>query len=208
MSSAADQPRLVLVRHGQIQANVAGLWHGETDSSLTPTGRRQARRLSRHMEKMEAPFAALYSSPLQRCTTTALPIARRLKLAIHTEPGLREYTLGEWEGMAFSDLARHHDFFRRSTRDPEFAPPGGESLAGAATRIVGTLDRIASVHEAGDRVLVICHGAILAVALASLIDGDAAVWGNYQFGNCSLTEISLKPTPVVHRFNETHHAGS
>ena len=30
--------RLWLVRHGQIQANVDGRWHGSTDSPLTAAG--------------------------------------------------------------------------------------------------------------------------------------------------------------------------
>ena len=33
--------RLWLVRHGQIQANVDGRWHGSTDSPLTATGEAQ-----------------------------------------------------------------------------------------------------------------------------------------------------------------------
>ncbi|MFM7119070.1 MAG: phosphoglycerate mutase family protein, partial [Gammaproteobacteria bacterium] len=36
--------QLLLVRHGQIRANIKGHWHGSTDSPLTWTGHRQARK--------------------------------------------------------------------------------------------------------------------------------------------------------------------
>jgi broad specificity phosphatase PhoE len=196
---------ILLLRHGQILANVHGRWHGSTDSALTWRGRRQVRRTARHLANSEPHISAIYSSPLQRCVGTAESVAKRLDVEVEIRDELREYAIGEWEDMPFRDLAEHHDFVNKATADPEFAPPGGESLSAVAQRIVRAVNDIHSAHPADAKVLVVGHGAAMAVALASLIDQDPAGWTNYHFANCSLTELVLSPAPYVNFFNSIQH---
>lgn len=196
---------LLLLRHGQILANRRGLWHGSTDSALTWRGRLQARRTARHLEAHHPHLRAIYSSPLQRCQRTAEQVGRRFDLQPQVLDDLREYAIGDWEGMPFHVLAREHDFVTRATTDPEFAPPGGESLAEVAGRIVPVIRQIHDQHEPDAQVLVVGHGAALAIALGSLIDSSPEHWTNYHFANCSLTELMLSPSPYVNFFNSTQH---
>jgi broad specificity phosphatase PhoE len=118
--------------------------------------------------------------------------------------GLAEYAIGEWEGLAFSHLREKHDFFARAAADPHFAPPGGETLAAVSRRIVTALWEIHGRHE-GERVLIVGHGAALAVGLGSLLDEDPRRWVDYPVANCSLTELVLSPSPYVNFFNSTYH---
>lgn len=196
---------LLLVRHGQIKANRLGHWHGSTDSPLTWRGRRQARRTARHIRANHAPLQAIYSSPLERCRHTAEAIARETGLEVRVHEGLREYAIGEWEGLPFQLLAEQHRFVEQATRDHDFAPPGGETLRQVADRIVPAVREIHERHAADARVLVVGHGAALAVALGSLLHQDPARWTSYHFANCSLTELVLSPAPYVNFFNATHH---
>ena len=94
---------LLLLRHGQIRANVAGRWHGSTDSPLTWTGRRQAKRTARYLARNE-PITAIYSSPLQRCRNTAAAVGKALNIPVEVHPELREYAIGEWEDLPFRHL--------------------------------------------------------------------------------------------------------
>jgi broad specificity phosphatase PhoE len=119
-------------------------------------------------------------------------------------PALSEYAIGEWEGLAFSHLAETHDFVGRALADHHFAPPGGETLAQVSERIVAALRDIHDRHQ-GERVLVVGHGAAMAVALGSLLNGDPACWIEYPVANCSLTELVLSPSPYVNFFNSTQH---
>ena len=196
---------ILLLRHGQILANVHGRWHGSTDSALTWRGRRQVRRTARHLASSEPHISAIYSSPLQRCVGTAESVARRLDIEVEIRDELREYAIGEWEDMPFRELAENHDFVNKATADPEFAPPGGESLSAVAQRIVAAVNDIHGAHPADAKVLLVGHGAAMAVALASLIDQDPAGWTNYHFANCSLTELVLSPAPYVNFFNSIQH---
>jgi len=191
--------QLLLVRHGMIKANKLGHWHGSTDSALTRRGRRQVTTLAQKLR--DRPVQAIYASPLQRCQATASGIARMITQDVITHPGLREWSIGDWEGTPYDTLTRDHDFFRMTSEDLHYAPPGGESVHQVSERIVESLRAIGSAHRG--EVVVVSHGAALAVAVASLLDGDPTLWGNYSFANCSVTELVLEPTPVLSSYNVT-----
>ncbi len=232
--------RLVLLRHGRIAANRDGLWHGSTDSELLPQGQRQARRTARFLVQREPEFAAVYSSPLQRCQDTAAAFvdlwnrnaereARRAAVAdwfrqrlgalapssqeglppqplsITTLHDLREYSIGDWEGMSFADLAREHQFIERSCEDLDYAAPGGESLRQVSERYRQALLQIDARHADTEDVLVVGHGAAFAVALATLINDAPDKWRDYGIDNCGLSELTLGPWPELLSLNHTAH---
>ena len=72
--------RLWLVRHGRIEANVSGHWHGSTDSPLDAVGRQQVEAVGRWFAGSGLKIEAIYSSPLQRTRHTAEAIGRALEL--------------------------------------------------------------------------------------------------------------------------------
>ena len=198
---------LLLVRHGQIRANVDGCWHGSTDSPLTWRGRRQATRTARHLAKLSKRPTHIYSSPLERCRHTADQIGRRLNIEPDIEDDLREYSIGEWEGMRFADLASEHDFVSRAKADPHFTPPGGESLAAVTQRMSAAVEALHTSHSGAEdaRLVIVSHGAAMAVLLGELLHESPARWVDYHFANCSVTELVLSPAPYVNFFNSTHH---
>lgn len=195
---------LVLVRHGEIAANAARIWHGSTDSHLTELGVAQAGRTAAHLAAREPRPLALYTSPLARTRATAAAIAARLGLEARIEPGLAEYGIGELEGQSYADLFQVHRFFERITADAEFAPPGGESPRQVIARVSDALARIARAHR-GEQVVVVSHGAALGLALGALIDGDWNQWQRYHLSNCALSELVLEPAPRLLSWNKTEH---
>lgn len=197
--------KLLLIRHGQIEANVAGRWHGATDSPLTLTGRRQVARLARRMRTQWAELEAIYTSPLQRCRDTADAIATLLAQPVILDDDLREYGIGELEDTSFDALHAQHDFFSRIKANADYAPRGGDSVNAVAQRIVQALRRIHTQHPVSRPIAIVSHGAAMAIALATLLDGDPNRWTNYHFDNCSITELQLEPEPLIAAFNQTEH---
>jgi broad specificity phosphatase PhoE len=195
---------LVLVRHGEIAANAARVWHGSTDSELTELGRAQAERTAVHLAGRAPRPVALYTSPLARTRETARSIGRRLGLEPVVEPGLAEYGIGELEGESYEDLLRVHGFFARIADDPEFAPPGGESPRQVVARMSEALGRLARTHR-GDEVVIVSHGAALGLTLGALLDRDATQWQRYHLSNCALSELVLEPAPRLLSWNRTEH---
>lgn len=201
--SAVERSVLTLVRHGETSANVEGVWHGSTDTALTELGQRQAVRVAEHLSRTHRDACAVYSSPLERARHTAAPIAAGLDLEVQVEEDLREYHLGEWEGVSYAELTSRHRLFKRMQADPDWKPGGGESARQVAERLSGALQAVAHRHP-GRRVVVVSHGGGLTLALGLLLDRDPSTWRRVM-SNCAVTELAFEPEPRLLAFNETQH---
>ncbi len=197
-------PTLYLIRHGEIRANADGRWHGATDSPLTSAGRRQAGRTATHL-LARVKFEAIYSSPLKRCLDTARVLAKLTGQDVLLDDDLREFTIGELENTSFRVLNAEFDFFNKLRADSDYTPRGGESLNAVARRMVRALHRIHERHAAAEHVAVVSHGAALAIALATLLHDDPKRWTEFMVANCSVTELTLQPRPLVGAYNHTGH---
>lgn len=195
--------RLLLVRHGQIPANLEQRWHGSTDHGLTEQGRWQAQQVAAFIARTRPDVAAIYSSPLQRAVATARAIGEALGIPVMQSPGLAEYGIGVFENERFSDLADRHRFFAQA-EDLAWAPAGGESLGGVAERVVAAWREITGAHP-GREVVAVSHGAAIAIGIARLMHDDPRKWTGYHTRNTSITEVALDPTPQVLRFDALDH---
>ena len=195
---------LILIRHGQIQANLDKRWHGWTDSALTDMGITQAERVAERLHKEHPDISALYASPLQRTFNTAQKIADILQLEVITEPRIKEYGIGVWEGETFSDLHSKFNFFQQVNANPDYAPEQGESIAAVGDRVSTALQSFLSRHP-GEKVVAVSHGAAMALGLAGLLDKDWYAWNKYQFLNTSVTELALGQEPKLLRLNCVEH---
>ncbi len=134
-------------------------------------------------------------------------MGKALNIPVEVHPELREYAIGEWEDLPFRHLYNEFDFVNLARTDLDFAPPGGESLRQVSARMVPAIHEVHERHvnHTDEKILLVSHGAALAVALATLLEADPAEWVNYHFANCGLTELVLKPQPYVNFFNFTLH---
>ncbi len=196
--------RLLLVRHGQITANLEARWHGSTDGALTERGREEARRVADHLARTRPGAAAVYTSPLQRARDTGAPIAGALGVSLVVEDGLAEYGIGVLENELFEELLGRHRFFEQIEADPHWAPSGGESLHAVGDRVRAAWNSIAHRHPGGE-VVVVSHGAAIAIGLASLLHDDLRVWPRYRLRNTSVSEIELEPSPRLLAFDLVDH---
>jgi len=194
---------LTLIRHGETQANLDGVWHGSTDTPLTERGHAQAARVAAWASEHLADTVAVYSSPLQRAHHTAQAIGGTLSLAPQTDTGLGEYDLGAWEGVTYRDLYSQYRLWEHMKTDPDFAPHGGESPRQVSDRFTESLRRIATLHRE-ERVIVVTHGGALSLGLAQIVSGTYTEWGSVM-DNCAVTELVLEPEVQLLSFNRTEH---
>ncbi len=194
---------LTIVRHGQTSANLDGVWHGSTNTALTPHGRRQAAAVGDWIHAHLQPVVAVYASPLDRAHHTARAIGDRLGLAPELDADLAEYDLGRWEGMSFETLFEEKKLFHHMKTDPGYRPHGGESPRQVGDRLAGALRRIAERHP-GERAVVVSHGGALSIAFGVLLENDYGSWGR-MMKNCAVSELVLEPRAELLRFNYTDH---
>ncbi len=151
-----------LVRHGQTDWNLAGIYQGQSDIPLNATGIKQASELALKLKGTH--FDAIYSSDLKRARQTAEIIAEQVGAPVFIDPRLREIKQGVWEGMTIEEVKQK--FAPDFNRDPELInvprAEGAESLAEVITRMVEAANEIHNRHN-GSRVLLASHGLAVAV---------------------------------------------
>lgn len=184
------QTRLILIRHGETDDNVARRIAGWRESELTELGLVQARRAAEFVAATYHPEAIL-TSPAKRARLTAEPLARSLGLRPVVLEGLRELHFGEVEGWTLDEMKeRLPEVLRRTLDDTDldFGWPGGETRRAFYERIRRTFDEIVAA-QAGHTVAVVTHGGFVSSLLADLAEGKPAAWRRYDSANCSVAEI-------------------
>ena len=191
---------LLLVRHGESEANAGGLLVGRAESPLTAAGRDQvaalARRLSAHH------VGRVVSSPLGRAQETA----RALGLGpVEIDPRWVEVDYGSYEGQALQAVPA--EVWRSWRADPAYRPPGGESLAEVGARVRAACEELFERDGAGARaeadVVVVSHVSPIKAAVAwALGAGDDLAW-RLQLSTGSLTRVGWGAAgPVLTGYNE------
>lgn len=155
-------PLLVLVRHGQSTWNLENRFTGETDIPLTALGRDEARLAGTRLR--DIPFTHGFTSVLQRAIDTMtllLEEAHQPGLPVTRNLALNERNYGELQGLNKTEVAKQYGdqqvaIWRRSyaTR-----PPGGESLADTAARVIPYYqNEIEPLLKNGQNILIVAHG--------------------------------------------------
>jgi glucosyl-3-phosphoglycerate phosphatase len=179
--------RIVLLRHGQTDYNVAGRMQGHLDSVLTEVGHEQAAEA--------APVIAalgpdrLISSDLRRAVDTAEVVGVACGLPVKFDARLRETHLGDWQGNTVAEIETDYPGAIATWRsDPAWAPPGGESRVAVVERsrpVVDELDAEFTDSPGGSTVLLVAHGGLIAGLVTGLMELPTATWPSFGgLGNC------------------------
>ncbi|MBQ7935479.1 MAG: histidine phosphatase family protein, partial [Clostridia bacterium] len=98
---------LLLIRHGQSEANIKNLFAGHTDAELSPLGKQQAQVTARYI-KDNYQVDRVYASDLQRAYETGKATADRYGLEVIAVEGMREIFGGDWENLSYELLEKEY----------------------------------------------------------------------------------------------------
>ena len=185
-----NQTRLLLIRHGETEWNIEGRLQGWRDSPLSKHGLGQAMRLAESL--VGAASVALVCSDAGRALTTANAIGMRIDLTPRADPRLREISFGQFEGhisaaMPIDILAAKEGIMAMDPTCTQ-ALPGGESPATVSARVWSCLDELAAQH-AGETVLVVTHGGVLASVLRTVLGIPPGAPRRYRIGNTAIVHL-------------------
>ncbi|MDB5889375.1 MAG: phosphoglycerate mutase [Polaromonas sp.] len=183
-----EATRIIAIRHGETLWNAATRIQGQLDIPLNETGHRQARRLAAALK--DEPITAIYASDLARAQQTASYLASELGLAVRPEPAIRERGFGEFEGRTFAEIETTlpEQALRWRTRDPDFAPVGGESLIDLRSRVVGAAGRLAASHP-GELIVMVAHGGVMDVLYRAATRLDIQAPRTWALGNAAINRL-------------------
>jgi probable phosphoglycerate mutase len=191
-----------LLRHG-LTAQTGRLLYGRMPGiDLDHRGRAQADELVSRFDGVRV--TAVYSSPLERCMQTVVPLAAARRLQVRTDEGLLEMDAGSWTGRTLRQLRRAKAWEMVQRSPSAFAfPGGGEAFPEAQARAVASIERIARRHRRG-AVVVATHGDILRIAIAHFAAAPLDAFQRIVVDTVGVSVLELGgPRPHVLLVNDT-----
>jgi ribonuclease H / adenosylcobalamin/alpha-ribazole phosphatase len=196
----------LLLRHGETALSTERRFAGRGDIPLTPAGRRQAAAAARALSARGG-VEVIMTSPLQRARRTAEAVAAATGAPLQVEDDLVEADFGKWEGLTFAEAAAQWPAEMAAwLASADAAPPGGESFATVARRVLGALDRLLAAHRRRTVVIVSHVTPIKTLACRAILAPPAALF-RIHLDVASLCEIDwfADGPALVRSLNDTAH---
>ena len=155
-----------LLRHGECEGGA--IFRGTFDALLSERGLQQ---MQDKCHQANTQWDAIFSSPLKRCAEFAQTWSEDSRSTFKIDERLREMSFGEWEGQLIEDvMVQDTDRFKQWQLDPNLhTPPNGEPLTKVQHRALDVVRSVEQNHQ-NKHVLLICHGGLIRVLLASLLE--------------------------------------
>ncbi|TAH63110.1 MAG: histidine phosphatase family protein [Gottschalkiaceae bacterium] len=179
--------KFILVRHGETEANIGGIYSGWTDFPLTEKGNKDiqatARALKRYMD-----IDIIYSSPLNRALSTAKAISAAINKEIQVVPNLKEMNFGIFDGKERKYIQKNHSSEWDSWLKDyvNYRIPQGENLLDVYDRIVDFIDMLI---EKDKSCIIVTHGGIIQTMITHLLDLDLDKMWHFQCPPAGYVEI-------------------
>lgn len=179
---------MILVRHA-VTAETGKKLSGRLPGiPLSDEGVDAAWAVAAGLAKLE--FAAVYTSPIQRCRETAAILAAPHRLKPRVAQGVVEVEYGSWSGRTLKSLYRLR-LWKSLMADPAgFRFPEGETLEEVRVRAVRTVERIAKTH-AKSTVLIVSHGDVIRSIAASALGGSVELIHRLHVAPLGITVVDL-----------------
>jgi 2,3-bisphosphoglycerate-dependent phosphoglycerate mutase len=192
---------LVLIRHAlPVRLKVD---EGPADPPLSEEGVAQAKAMADVFPA--GSLDALYTSPLLRARQTAAPLEANTGLTAEVVDGVAEW---DRDANAYIPIEQ----LRQESPEAWAALSSGElhrlgiDVDGFLGRVNGALDAIATAHP-GERVGVVCHGGVINVYLAGVLQLPRLLFFQPGYTSLSRVAITRDGRRGILSINETQHLG-
>jgi broad specificity phosphatase PhoE len=178
--------KIYMVRHGKAAAG----WDGDADPGLDVTGHAQAEAVAQDLAARLTSPVTVYTSPLQRCRETAMPLATMWQTQAIVEPRVAEIP------SPIEDLVARTEWLRRVmagswaelSSDPESA---GIDFARWQSDVVAALVTLGASHD----IVVFSHFIALNAAFCAATGADQIV--AFRPDNCSVSVFETDGTALT-----------
>ncbi len=206
--------RYIGYRHGQSNANVAGIissdydigcFVGEGDHGLTAQGRKQAHEATKSLvelvgkERFERGDVIFVSSPFSRAKQTAEQtkgelLKMGLDVPMEINEGLRERCFGDFDQLA---LIYYNKVWPVDLVNSENTQYGVESVAEVCERVLGVVRSLEDKYE--NKVCILTSHADTLQITQTLFSGeDPRYFSQHRFKNCEAREL-IDPSIIGRR---------
>ena len=179
--------KFYLLRHGETEWNKLGKFQGLTDVSLNERGLSQARDSARASLLWD--HAVIYASTLTRTVQVAEEVRKISGAPVVTDPGLRELSLGDLEGVTGTEMrAGWPDVFSTWRSNPaEVEMPNGETLTQLQERAWQVVLEIEEAHDGVPGIIVVSHNFTIRTIVCAVLGIPLLNFHRMSLGLGSLT---------------------
>ncbi|MEE3651036.1 MULTISPECIES: adenosylcobalamin/alpha-ribazole phosphatase [unclassified Brenneria] len=183
--------RLFLVRHGQTEANLSGVFCGSTDVGLTENGVAQARQTAGWLA--DVVFSSAVSSALWRAKQTAEIVLAARGITAIADPCLNEMHFGDWEMRHHRDL-QHEDAEGWAAWVADWqqaSPTGGEAFPAFAARVENFAQTLLTQNTKHNQ-LIVAHQGGLSLLLATLLAMPPSAMWHFHFDQDAYSVLDIQ----------------
>ena len=154
---------VILIRHGESEANREDIFAGHLNVDLMPKGVEQAQKTAQYIVENYT-VDKIYASDLKRAYKTGKTLADKLGMEIIADKRFREIDAGEWDGIKFNELGdKYAEDFRIWRDDIANAKcTGGESVEDLRKRVFCAATEVAENND-GKTVVIATHATPIRV---------------------------------------------
>lgn len=195
--------RLLLIRHGEVEARYQRVFGGRIDMELSPRGQQQAQSVAAFLT--ETPLDAIYASPMLRVQQTLGPLVNAHRPAPVVLDGLREVDFGVWTGLNWEQVRERFGVsaFEWLAELHRGGIAGAEPPEAFRGRVRACLDQIVlpGHHRSA---AVICHGGVIRMLLSELLGLPLPQMASFEIDYASVTVVDWRrDRPEVQLLNYT-----
>lgn len=149
--------KLLIIRHGESEADILHVHEGRADFELTERGHRQAEAMSAYVSE-NYPITRIYHSTLRRAAQTARHLAEKTGAPLLPDDLLMEWGNGLLAGLPH-DVADER--YPRVKVPPHQSVYEQESALDFRYRAEVMLSKLLSENDAGSTIAVVTHGGMI-----------------------------------------------
>ncbi|MBB4824933.1 2,3-bisphosphoglycerate-dependent phosphoglycerate mutase [Sporosarcina luteola] len=194
---------LLIIRHGQSEADLLGVLEGRADFPLTELGKEQAGKMAAYVAGNIPPDLIL-ASPLKRASATAQILQRKIGCDIQFYDELKEYNNGVLAGLSKKEAAITHPL-PKGGRPLHIPIQDGESELEFRYRAEWMLHHILFAYKDVRRVAIVSHGGLISNFIKAFLDLPNGKFA-FSTGDTGIHLLEqLEDTRVVRYLNKQDH---
>lgn len=182
--------KLLLIRHGESEADLLGVHEGRADFPLTELGEKQAKCMATYVAENYSPQIIL-ASPLKRARKTAVILQSAIGCELIKEPLLKELNNGVLAGISRKEAAIKYPM-PAGGRPIHVPIQEGESELDIRFRAENVLSKILTEYKSYELVAIVSHGGLISHLLNSFLRQPNSSEFIFPTGDTGIHLIEIK----------------
>jgi len=179
---------LWLIRHAEVDEKYRNVFGGRIDMGLSPAGHEQAAALASYLHGRR--FDAVYASPMKRVQQTLAACQGNGLPAPVVLTDLREVDFGDWTGLSWEQVELQFGISPLTWLDQLECEgiKNAECAPALRARLEPAIRQVLASHQ-GQEVALFCHGGVIRMLLAILLEWPLSKFAAVEIDYASVTQV-------------------